>query len=539
MTRTKTRALANWPNNAVSVKDFGAVGDGVTDDTAAIDAAIASGSAVYVPAGNYIYNKTLLINKDFNLEGAGSSRMAPFPQVTADKNNMMPGNRGNISGSNIIFTGTGGATTITTNRSDKFSSIKPMVYFDLNSLNATNVESIGFLQYSDFRNSSGQLADSSEDNRATAYDIGVLTTGHKSSFSEVTVYGFFDKQGVVSLSTLSTGDPDYQQFTNCVISGGVAVISEEGQSGNTGDAFVNCSIFGGDHSVREDSNPTVNAVYIDGDTGGLTGVRGATFSACNFRTYVNNAIYLNRCKNVMMSACVEEFPVKSGVTGLDADGIYVTTTDTVNFLSLGRANTGNSNLNSLTSEDYTLFNDGFNNFHTRVAGQYTRIGGAASGPFIQFAHANDNFATTTSGLKIGYDDEFFLKFNNEKVFGISEEGGLSTLQIYKWSTSALAAGTLTLSSSTSSVVKITGSGNITDIELSGAADFEEGTVLYVKRSASSDNPILVDGVGASGNLRLRNKNSMSFTSAYDMLCLMYNGSNWFELYRNNDGGFAP
>jgi len=39
MTRTKTRALANWPNNAVSVLDFGAVGDGVTDDTAAIQAA--------------------------------------------------------------------------------------------------------------------------------------------------------------------------------------------------------------------------------------------------------------------------------------------------------------------------------------------------------------------------------------------------------------------------------------------------------------------------------------------------------------------
>jgi hypothetical protein len=38
MTRTKTRALANWPNNGVSVLDFGAVGDGVTDDTAAIQA---------------------------------------------------------------------------------------------------------------------------------------------------------------------------------------------------------------------------------------------------------------------------------------------------------------------------------------------------------------------------------------------------------------------------------------------------------------------------------------------------------------------
>ena len=46
MTRTKTRAQANWPNNAVSVLDYGAVGDGVTDDTAAVTAALASGMTI-------------------------------------------------------------------------------------------------------------------------------------------------------------------------------------------------------------------------------------------------------------------------------------------------------------------------------------------------------------------------------------------------------------------------------------------------------------------------------------------------------------
>lgn len=44
----------------VSVKDFGAVGDGVTDDTAAIQAAANSGKSLYFPAGTY--NKSAAIN---------------------------------------------------------------------------------------------------------------------------------------------------------------------------------------------------------------------------------------------------------------------------------------------------------------------------------------------------------------------------------------------------------------------------------------------------------------------------------------------
>jgi hypothetical protein len=41
------------PNQTVSVKDFGAVGDGVTDDTAAIQAAFAASIRVFFPAGTY------------------------------------------------------------------------------------------------------------------------------------------------------------------------------------------------------------------------------------------------------------------------------------------------------------------------------------------------------------------------------------------------------------------------------------------------------------------------------------------------------
>ena len=58
-------------------RDFGAAGNGIADDTApvqkAIDAAAASGDAVaYLPSGNYVVSRTLLIRgKDFRVSGSG------------------------------------------------------------------------------------------------------------------------------------------------------------------------------------------------------------------------------------------------------------------------------------------------------------------------------------------------------------------------------------------------------------------------------------------------------------------------------------
>lgn len=60
----------------VSVKDFGAVGDGVTDDTAAIQAALdyvgsVGGGSVFVPAGDYMTTASIQVKSNTTVEFAG------------------------------------------------------------------------------------------------------------------------------------------------------------------------------------------------------------------------------------------------------------------------------------------------------------------------------------------------------------------------------------------------------------------------------------------------------------------------------------
>ena len=56
------RTVQSKLRDVVSVKDFGAVGDGVADDTAAIQAAINAASVVYIPTGVYLISGPITIN---------------------------------------------------------------------------------------------------------------------------------------------------------------------------------------------------------------------------------------------------------------------------------------------------------------------------------------------------------------------------------------------------------------------------------------------------------------------------------------------
>jgi hypothetical protein len=72
----RTQHLKN--SDFVSVKDFGAVGNGIADDTTPIQAAINTGKRVYIPAGTYLCNADILNRTIIEGDGSSSTILKPF-----------------------------------------------------------------------------------------------------------------------------------------------------------------------------------------------------------------------------------------------------------------------------------------------------------------------------------------------------------------------------------------------------------------------------------------------------------------------------
>ena len=48
----------------INVKGYGAIGNGITDDTLSVQKAFEQGGKVYIPEGDYRITKTLLVKSD-------------------------------------------------------------------------------------------------------------------------------------------------------------------------------------------------------------------------------------------------------------------------------------------------------------------------------------------------------------------------------------------------------------------------------------------------------------------------------------------
>jgi hypothetical protein len=107
-----TRTLESKERDAVSVKDFGAVGDGIANDTSAIQLALNSAKFVYIPAGTYLLTASLNVQSNTTIIGQGAS------SILKAGANLVYGlsaiNVSNINISDLAFNGGGQTTNVAT-----------------------------------------------------------------------------------------------------------------------------------------------------------------------------------------------------------------------------------------------------------------------------------------------------------------------------------------------------------------------------------------------------------------------------------------
>ena len=66
------RTINEKAKDIISVKDFGAIGNGTTDDTTAIQAAFNASSSVYFPSGTYLISSSITLNANQQLIGSSA-----------------------------------------------------------------------------------------------------------------------------------------------------------------------------------------------------------------------------------------------------------------------------------------------------------------------------------------------------------------------------------------------------------------------------------------------------------------------------------
>jgi hypothetical protein len=110
VTNRQVIELSTSATSSVSVRDYGARGDGVTDDTAAIQAAVAASKKLFFPAGRYRLTSSITISgvNGLVLEGAGASLEAGG--VTYEDNAVLVFDGAPIGSDGLVISGFVGVT---------------------------------------------------------------------------------------------------------------------------------------------------------------------------------------------------------------------------------------------------------------------------------------------------------------------------------------------------------------------------------------------------------------------------------------------
>lgn len=326
------------PAFAVNVRDFGAKGDAVTDDTNAIRAALAESPRVHFPPGVYVISDGIDLPRGARLTGDGSPFLGAFP-LSDDKDFFAEGRRSQLPGTTLLFRGIA-KRTVTTKRQDRFQTLsyairtKPVFNF--------SIEKLAIALDVTAKDSRGKWTSPQTDNRSDC-DVGLLVDDSAAgTIRDVNVFGYWKKSGLCIVSRGLGDNPDYNTFWNCSFMGdtGAALIGYQTEDGRglSGTQFHGCRLFAGDHHKRSSGHFGTTALFIDGKTGAKRAdLNGHSFFGGCIRTYSNRAVVLDHASNLSFHGVVFEVPSYGGKnnTGADLPGRIVGTPNTRDVFLFG------------------------------------------------------------------------------------------------------------------------------------------------------------------------------------------------------------
>jgi len=298
--------VARW-RDEVNVKGWGAKGDYITDDRAAIiaaDAYAASiGAALYFPSGAYRCSDGIDKMAQYWV-GEGAPRMGTFPTIQDDKRFLRPGYKHLIPGSCLVFSGTG-TKVGSTSREAPFDSFTYMVKDGSGNTTPSSIRGLGIVMDMDVLTADGSVTTPFSDNRAS-YSVGLFCNDVTKGYMSPVVFGYFPVAGILHYGS----DPDATTFADGASSGAHGfVILGTGTNGLSQTTIDNWELYANDHHSRPTNVDRGNCLVIDG--GGLS-INGHYIRGGRVQTYGIDAVVIKSANNVSFSQVVFELPDTSG-----------------------------------------------------------------------------------------------------------------------------------------------------------------------------------------------------------------------------------
>ena len=385
----------------------------------------------------------------------------------------------------------------------------------------------------DVLDEAGVLTTGATDNKAAGVEASLVMLSTQSLIEGVTVFGYFAIRGTAIVNKVGDGfvDPDYNNFTNCNLSGGFAIIGADttpASEGFTGTKALGTGFFGCDHHTRADGDYTIPCVYIDGNLATIGDIRAHSFVGCNFRTLANTAIKLDHCDDISIVGGNTEFSQAAGVSGADLPGKIVGTSNTGNVRMFGLGGTNDLGIVDLIqtiSGRYQIIGSGGTDVvYLGQGGKTVMIyGDTASGDSV--VQLTKDASSVNTGWSIRRDDDqsdaLDIRYNNVSELNLKTDGTLSVKKMVYLPGGTLVVGvdpnppnTITITASSHNI-DATGSPTITTIN--GGVS---GMILRLKKTGTGTVTI-----GEGGNVVVPGT-TIALNAVSDEVWLAMSGTTW-------------